>query len=385
MENIRRPIKTKERIEGWMAGVGAFVVYLLIALAFLHGKGYDPAALVHAGKMFFPNDRGNTLIPVADTGYDGQFFYRLALDPFVRDESMVPTLDKPAYRHQRILYPSLAHIISGGNVSLVPWSLLFVNLAATAFLGWAGLSMAKTLGAHPCWGLALTFYPGFLFSVLHDLAEPMAGLFVVCGLLSLRLERIRLAGLWLALAVWTRETTLIVPISVFIASLWEPGAGRSRPMVYAGIIPISAWIALQLLLYAKWGVFPMTQGMGNLGAPFYGIIHHTLDLVSGSLDLKKIVDILLLTGFASLLVMAAIGTRSKNVKNHEKLAFWSYCLIAMCFTDQIWEYRGGFMRALSEFYVIGALLTLASRPKYYPMLFGFWMILFSGVTFGYLR
>ncbi len=53
-------------------------------------------------------------IPVLDYktgGYDGQYYFRLALDPLASQQTAFGiTLDHPAYRQQRILYPALAHL-----------------------------------------------------------------------------------------------------------------------------------------------------------------------------------------------------------------------------------------------------------------------------------
>ena len=64
--------------------------------------------------------------PTSWTGYDGQFFYYMALDP----QGAAPYMDLPGYRYQRIAYPMLARLIVLGRSSLIPDALLAVNLFA---------------------------------------------------------------------------------------------------------------------------------------------------------------------------------------------------------------------------------------------------------------
>lgn len=69
-------------------------------------------------------------------GYDGQFFYRLALRPWTHQRTEFGiTLDQPAYRQQRIVYPLLTFILARGAPPATAWALLGCNLAAAAALG----------------------------------------------------------------------------------------------------------------------------------------------------------------------------------------------------------------------------------------------------------
>ena len=50
-----------------------------------------------------------------EIGYDGQQFLSIALDPGLANESTILSLDNPAYRYRRILYPLLGYLFGGGN------------------------------------------------------------------------------------------------------------------------------------------------------------------------------------------------------------------------------------------------------------------------------
>src|SRR5260370_37334244 len=62
----------------------------------------------------------------ADQAYDGEFFYRLAVDPFVSRDVGI-RLDGPGYRQQRVLYPLLVTALSLGRDRWVPCLLISWN------------------------------------------------------------------------------------------------------------------------------------------------------------------------------------------------------------------------------------------------------------------
>src|SRR5690349_2063764 len=58
--------------------------------------------------------------PTGGTGYDGQFYLYIALDPL----HARGYLDVPAYRYARPLYPLAARALALGRKGAVPWTLL---------------------------------------------------------------------------------------------------------------------------------------------------------------------------------------------------------------------------------------------------------------------
>src|ERR1700730_14551424 len=102
-------------------GVVAVVVtavYCLYVWWRVRVTGGDPSFFIIAGPL--ATDPHNTLpnlhVFPSGTTYDGQCFYRLALDPWTADQTAYGiTLDERAYRQQRILCPLLAWAISAGR------------------------------------------------------------------------------------------------------------------------------------------------------------------------------------------------------------------------------------------------------------------------------
>ncbi len=89
-------------------GVITLIAYLAFLLTRLSLHGGDPSFFVTAGAFFVDRQSAPASLSILNGshGYDGQFYYRLALDPFPAQRTNFGiTLDVPAYRQQRILYP----------------------------------------------------------------------------------------------------------------------------------------------------------------------------------------------------------------------------------------------------------------------------------------
>jgi len=147
--------------------------YGLLLIFYLSAYAWDPSVFIVAGERF-TSPRADIYIH-PHGGYDGQFYYRLALDPLTGEQTAYDIhFDNPAYRQQRILYPALAWLL--GRVLPLPWAMLLVNYAALVAIGWLGVSHTTRTGRSPEWGLLFVLWPGFLVSLTRALTEPLADL-----------------------------------------------------------------------------------------------------------------------------------------------------------------------------------------------------------------
>ncbi len=193
-------------------------------------------------------------------GYDGQFGYYLAVDPFHAADH----LDAPAYRTQRILYPLLARVIALGSVTAIPFALVIINVAALV----AGTAMLEGLLAiahvRRWYALVYGLFAGLMVAVRSSTNEPLAYALVIAAIWSAQREQIVGSTVLLALAAFAKETTLIFAaghIVYYVARhQW-----RAVSIVGAGVgIPFAVW---QLLLYSHYGVFGIASG-GAGATPF---------------------------------------------------------------------------------------------------------------------
>ena len=117
----------------------------------------------------------------AQYGYDGQFYYRLAINPLNFSHTAYGVTVDAAYRFMRIGYPMITWLVSFGQRSLVPYMLVAVNVAAIGALGYFGAMFARQGGRHAAWGLLLPGYFGLVTSLSRDTAEPVAAAFLLAG------------------------------------------------------------------------------------------------------------------------------------------------------------------------------------------------------------
>jgi len=253
------------------------VGYGLITFAMLRAFDFDPTGPIRIGDLL-PAERFWTATTrvVPGVGYDGQWFFYLAHDPLLRASDPESFLDLPAYRSARILYPALAWLVALGQPAALPWSLLAVNLLAVLGGTAACYDLLRQLGANRWLVLGYAFSPPILIGVTAVLAEPTSFALVAAGLALALRGRHRTAGVVLALAVLTREPSLLVPLGLGLYALgrwdWRRGA--------AYLLPLALPIGWHVWIWARLGVFPSAQSPTNFGVPFGGA-YYRLGLLLG--------------------------------------------------------------------------------------------------------
>jgi hypothetical protein len=122
----------------------------------------DATFFITAGSLYYNPALAPVKLPVRTRyGYDGQFYYRLALDPFTtKSVDYGITIDNPPYRQQRILYPVLAHVLALGGIPWIPWTLIVVNYLGMCALAYNAARLAKCYTMPAIFGLAISILSG---------------------------------------------------------------------------------------------------------------------------------------------------------------------------------------------------------------------------------
>jgi hypothetical protein len=261
------PVKASARRShvGWaLAGTTlAFGLLLLDVRASGHGilrpiragsRGPGAAVVAHD----FP-----TQVAPDEVGLDGQQFYAIARDPF-HPQSVSKNLDRPRYRYQRPLYPMLAWALhpSGGGPGLI-YAFVAVSLVGV-FLGALALGALSDVVRGPPWlGLLYALLPGSVWALTSSVADGLAvSLCLVTVVATLRDHR-RLAWAAAIAAVLTRETTILVPVALFLARRRR----EDLPLVVLpGLALAALFLAVRLVVPA--GGLPSEA----LVAPFTGLL-----------------------------------------------------------------------------------------------------------------
>ncbi|MEO7003547.1 MAG: hypothetical protein ABI068_17110, partial [Ktedonobacterales bacterium] len=362
------------------------IAYAGFILLRLHTFG-DPSAFIVAGDRFVnaaQAPHGLIILPHG-SGYDGQFYYRLALNPFNNHVTAYGiTFDKPAYRQQRILYPLIAWLLSFGQAQLVPVTLIVVNYVALIVLGFVAGRYAQAFGRSALWGLAIPLYPGFVLSVARDLAEPLAAVLLITSLLLAQRRRFVAAAIALSLAILTRETMLLVALALGL--VWAAGwlyhwlrvlapnlspnlAARLAPDLapalpripwYYAFTPLAVFACWQSLLLIEWGHLAYTNGAGNIGVPFEGFARLLGVVAAGaSLEQRGIYwEQLVIIVFA---VLVSLSLRMTQTPFFTRLAWIFAAALSVCLTTLVWVDDWAFLRALAEFFLLGDCILIAGR------------------------
>lgn len=242
----------------------AFLFFLLATLRIGASDGFRFFQPIQVGERFavpqllLPGQQ-----PRADLGYDGQFYFYIAQDPFLRNQLIGPALDN-SLRYRRILYPLLAWALSLGQRRWLPYTLVAVNiLACTASVAACAVAAAKA-GRSPWLALAVAVYPGVWVPLLLDLTEPLQLALLGWGMLTGSAGLLLLSGL-------AKETTAIVQGVEMLrrAARLEYGAAARH------LLALSLLAGWSLLV---WRVVPAHESTlgGHLldppGAPFVGFV-----------------------------------------------------------------------------------------------------------------
>jgi hypothetical protein len=309
-------------------------------------------------------------MPVAKTyGYDGQFFYRLALNPLnFHHTAYGITMDRP-YRYMRIGYPTLTWLVSLGQHNLVPVMLVVVNIAAIGTLGYLGGIFAVDGGRHALAGLLIPGYFGLLTSLSRDTAEPLAAVCLLAGLLAVRRRRPVLAAMLLAFGALTRETVMVAVAALAVMRVLGILRGRARPgrQDLAWAIPAAAFAAWQVVVWTAIGSVPLfADGGRNAGTPFIAPVHaflHNLHHVHLHQFEQYDLWFLELAILVCFSLAALLCLRSTSAPGHERLAFVLYLIEICVVTPSTWNSLDADMRAFIEVYLLAVIILLGSPRR----------------------
>jgi hypothetical protein len=386
---------------------GAVVVALIAAfyasaVAFgLTRYGGDYSRFVALGDRFsqspvldeYPGLRESLGIHRNTPGYDGQFMYLMAFDPFLTRfpaAAYLQIADAPAYRYGRIGYSLLTRAFSWGNPSRFPrtmvWLVVLGHVAAGLFL----VLMARQVGAAVWCVLAYVLVPGFIVSLANALPESIAAAFILAGLWAYRGSR-----RWLAVGCWSgallvRETGVVL-VGLLAAWEWWEGAPGGRAWTWTParrralllilpLIPVGLW-----RLYVGWRLYPalgaeaFLHNPADLTVPFRGFaeLWRINDAAHGFGQVYNVYFPLLLTALLALALWTFAVRRTPVAA-----AAGVYALVAVSLNvEKIWHWAGNAERGTFESFLL--LLVAALPVREMPRALRFALALFAVATFVY--
>jgi hypothetical protein len=354
------------------------LIALLAALAFVLARWltwahHSLGRFILVGRHFSTPAQLPPGIPVMPKyGYDGQFFYRLALNPFnFHHTAYGITMDRP-YRFMRVGYPLLTWLADFGQHLLAPVMLVAINIVAVGAIGYLGGIFARDGGRHALAGLLLPAYFGLITSLARDTAEPLAAAFLLGGLLAVRRRRPVLAAFLLGYGALTRETVMVAVAAIAAVRVTGILRGRQWPGRddLPWVVPAVMFAGWQVVVKAATGTWPLLADSGrNAGAPFVAPLkalgHNASHLNLHHFEQYDLwfLELAILCLFAAV---ALLSLRSTSAPAHERLALVLYLIEICVVTPSTWNSLSGDLRSFIEVYLMAAIILLGTPRRSLP-------------------
>lgn len=247
-------------------------------------------------------------------GYDGQFYWGIAVDPIARG-NVHQSFDTAPYRYGHPLLGWLGWGFSVGQARFAAAALAVLGVLSMAAAGAAAAALGLVRGRSGAEALFVALNPGLLYAAAHGLTEPLSAALLLGALYGYVRDRPRLMYPCLVLLPLSKEQFVLVPIAL---AVWELARRGRRiadivPLV-ATLVPTVAWWVYARLTLGAW----FTSGSHALGAPFVGWgralvdagIHSlTDDATANQLGEVTVVVLVALLGLLAFAAVRAIHLR----------------------------------------------------------------------------
>jgi hypothetical protein len=350
------------------------IIFLVtFTLCRLIAGGGDSSYFIVAGSDFVVNDQTTgSIIVRPGQGYDGQFFYRMAIAPFdFSNPKYGVHIDLPPYRFQRIMYPFTVWCISMGNINIVPVALILVNVFFFMGIFYFTKKIIQLTGGNPESVLLPLIICGLYMSLSRDLSEITEVFFFTGAVYFLLKNSMPAFAFFAACSLLSRETAILAILPLTIYSFKEniKGGVKLSQIGYL-IMPFIVFIAWKLLLLQNFPSNDFLPATGNLGFPFVGIFRGfvaNLDISSTKNQLQLIFWICYFSWQVLLVVkVISIAIQNKPGNTHylyrALLAiFLTWLVFAICLSDAIYSDDWSFVRVFALWNMTGVLILILKR------------------------
>jgi len=284
-------------------------LYILFSFLYINKFQCNISSTIELGKPFLNKLNGKIpsglVIQKNSMGYDGQHFYLIAIDPLQQN---VPS---DSFRYQRILYPLLAHLTALGNISLIPWTLYLINLLSIIFGTYVLILILKEYQANLNYAYLYAFNVGFLVGIIRDLSEPLQFFLVLLSLFCLKKDKNKMSGLFICLALLTKETTLLILFPMLCYFLYK----RTFKNFFVHCAAVFPFIIWQIFLLFMTGESHSDIWSSLIGLPFMGLIHFlkTVTMPNNYVEFYRLFSPLPVLIFAFILLIDTIKLKTHRL------------------------------------------------------------------------
>lgn len=326
----------------------------LFAVRLLAGFDWNPSTTIKFGEEFTAqNEYGEALLGeivlAPQAGHDGKFFFSQAMDPlYLEPEVHAIHLDRPAYRAQRMLYPTLASLGGSLPAKATAWGLIVVNVIAMgAGTAYTAL-VARGMGLSPWFGLAFTLNPGFFIDIAIDGAGIVAGAGLMAGIYYTMRREIPAAAVALCAAALSRETMLIAAAGLGLYLLKE-----RRRVPWPFMAPFAATAAWWLYVHSRLQE-GASQDLQAVGLPFVGFARAARRWLTEPDSLVSFA-----VGVLLILVSLSLLLRSARTPTELGWATAGFAALGLMLSEPVWHRYFDSTRALAPVFTAYLILIPA--------------------------
>ncbi len=314
---------------------------------------------------------------VYDSGYDGQFYYRYALNPFkVKKRAYGIEVDDPQFRRQRITYSFLAWMVSFGQAEWVPWSMVVINILGLLGIVMTMVLLFKYYQIELIYALFPLLIVGFWMSLSRNTTEITEGLFLSLSLYAIVKQKWWQYALFASLTVLSREGAIIllgggsVAITLYA---WQEGKLNLK-LLFCLLTPLIIFLSHRQLIDALMPREKFPPISDFLGPPFAGITEgvmlNTAEAIwvwpAVNIYIGYTIGLALLTGITinygfSLQKYTSIKEQWLTPFLTGAIAVWIIFLIFLKINIYIEDW--GYMRISSTFFLLAFLFLILKNKR----------------------
>ena len=338
----RHVLPRKFRLAGiFLVGLGLFLVASVPVLA---KNDWDPTIFIKFPRGFpefveYGEDRLGDVYVAPEAGHDGKFYFVQAMDPFyLSPEENAVLIDRPTYRAQRMLYPTVAGAAGFAGAWPTVWAMYILNALAIGVGCVVTGLVARELRISEFFGLAFVANLGMLEAGLVDTAEIFGFALLMLGVYFCLRRSWRWMTVALTLAVLSRETMLAGAFGI-VAYLVLTKERIPRSLVWMLVVP-AAWFAY---LQVQIGYLPGYDNDAQLfDLPFLGFIKALGYWNSQPVQAAHMTTGIILMSLAVMFLLRVLWNR--NLVN---VVAASFSLIAIVMSGVVWRQGFDSSRALA--------------------------------------
>ena len=262
----------------WLKALYAIAIAtFVVSIVSLYEAGTGFTSVIGFGTGFHADEipalRAVPHYTMAPTGYDGQFYAQLALDPLLQDPEIETALDTFAYRAPRILFSWTAYLFGLGHAPWILQAFALQNLACWLILAYVLLRWLPVgdLRSFVLW-FGCLFGQGLCLSATRSLLEGPSLLLLALTIVAVERNKSWLSSALVGLSGLGRETNLLSGICL----LGRPGtapAGRALLLLCGRVLlaslPLVLWLSYVRYVHPDASFDP---GFGNFALPLSGYL-----------------------------------------------------------------------------------------------------------------